>query len=64
MLTPGTVLSIYRGHSERVAALSWSPDGRYITSGSWDKTVHIWDARMGSTLLTYSNHSGRVETVA
>ena len=31
----------YRGHSTFVQAVAWSPDGKRIASGSWDKTVQV-----------------------
>ncbi len=34
---------IYNGHQSWVNALCWSPDGQYIVSGSWDKTVNIFE---------------------
>ena len=35
---------IYRGHSDAVTTVAWSPEGKYIASGSDDKTVQVWDA--------------------
>ncbi len=32
------------------------PDGTRIANGSWDRTVQIWNARSGSTFLTYKGH--------
>jgi len=31
-----------------VRSVACSPDGRHITSGSYDKTIRIWDAETGS----------------
>jgi WD domain, G-beta repeat len=61
---PGTMLFIYRGHAKAVHAVSWSPDGSRIASGSYDKTVQIWDPITGNTLLTYRGYSDIVEAVA
>jgi hypothetical protein len=36
-------LSTYRGHSNSVRALSWSPDGTLIASWSDDKTIQVWN---------------------
>ena len=35
------------GHSNRVTSVAYSPDGKHIASGSWDRTVKIWGARTG-----------------
>jgi WD40 repeat protein len=32
-----------KGHTRWVNSVSFSPDGKRIVSGSWDKTVKVWD---------------------
>ncbi|MFL5624134.1 MAG: protein kinase domain-containing protein [Ktedonobacteraceae bacterium] len=61
----GNALLTYRGHSEWVGAIAWSPDGKHIGSvdGS-DHTVQIWDAMTGAIILTYRGHSEWVGDVA
>ncbi|GCE18291.1 serine/threonine-protein kinase [Dictyobacter kobayashii] len=57
------MLYVCMGHSTRITALSWSPDGKYLASASYDKTVQIWDAANGNHLTTYKGHTGRVNGV-
>src|SRR6266487_584206 len=60
----GTTIFTYRGHSQGVNSVAWSPDGKRITSGADDTTVQIWDASNGHLFYTYTGHSSHVEAVA
>ncbi|MFM6061284.1 MAG: protein kinase domain-containing protein, partial [Microcystis panniformis] len=52
------------GHSGQVYSLAYSPDGRYLASGSKDRTIKIWEVATGKGLRTLTGHSGVVWSVA
>jgi WD40 repeat protein len=47
-----------------VQALAWSPNGKYLASGSWDSTVQVWEAASGRRLFTYRGHDNLVSALA
>jgi uncharacterized delta-60 repeat protein len=34
-------------HDGRVFSVAFSPDGKYVLSGSWDNTIRVWEALTG-----------------
>jgi WD40 repeat protein/serine/threonine protein kinase len=53
-----------RGHTGIVSCVAFSPDGKRIASGSWDKPVKVWDAVTGQETLTLKGHPNGVLSVA
>lgn len=62
----GSVIATYRGHTDRVTSVSWSPNGKYIASGSLDQTARIWSVSSSdhSPLVIYRGHTAGVQAVA
>lgn len=52
------------GHTRAITALSWSPDGAYLASGSLDSTVKIWEATTGRLIQTYTGHKTAIHALA
>src|SRR5262249_41400304 len=50
------------GHGGWITSAAWSPDGRWIATGSSDKTAKIWDAATEEAVLTLSGHNDAVMT--
>lgn len=53
----GQVKSILKGHTDSVSSIIFSPDNRFIVSGSLDKTIRVWDIASGQTTTVLQNDS-------
>ena len=52
------------GHQQPVSHVQFSPDGRYLISGSFDKSIKLWDGYNGDFLCTFRGHVGPVYQIA
>ncbi|XP_067686066.1 notchless protein homolog 1-like [Haliotis asinina] len=48
--------STIEGHADAVIAVAFSPDGRYLASGSGDTTVRFWDINTETPQFTCKGH--------
>lgn len=63
-LAPGNAPIPCVGHEDAIEELQFSPDGRYLATGSWDQTVGLWDVRSRSLVRRLRGHRGSVNCVA
>ncbi len=54
----------FTGHTREVLSVSFSADGKWLASASYDKMVNVWDATSGQETLTLKGHTGAVTSVA
>jgi WD40 repeat protein len=50
--------SILKGHNETIYSLVFSPNGKQVVTGSFDKTIKVWDAVTGKEIRTLTGPKG------
>ncbi len=56
-------LRAFTGHSDEVRSVAFSPDGKYVLTGSADTTVKLWEAATGQEVRTLNGHTGEISGV-
>ncbi|WP_417040640.1 hypothetical protein, partial [Cylindrospermopsis raciborskii] len=54
--------NIIKGHEGGITSVCFSPDGQSIGTGSWDKTIRLWNLR-GENIQQFRGHEGGVTSI-
>ena len=54
----------FKGHTDDIRDVAFSPDGHKLASASGDQTVKLWDAATGMEIRTLRGHTKNVACVA
>ena len=54
---------LFRGHTSDVWGVDFSPDGKYLATGSSDNTARLWDVATGESIHVFSGHTGDIDGV-
>jgi WD40 repeat protein len=52
----------FEGQPQGIVAVAWSPDGRFLATGSYDATIHLLDAATGRTLRVLTGSRGVIHS--
>ena len=55
---------ILKGHTATINSVSFSPDGKTLASGGWDKTIGLWDAKTGKIKRTIEGHTSNISSIS
>jgi len=54
----------FRGHTNQVWSVAFTPDGKQLLTGSKDNTMRLWDIETGTELRRFVGHTKTVKSVA
>ncbi len=60
----GQMLRMFQGHQDSLYAAALGPDGKQLSSSSYDQQIKIWDAANGTELQSLSGHNDAVYDLA
>ena len=60
----GVHTSVLSSHTKQVTSLTFSLDGTFLVSGSYDNTVNLWDIQTSGVIKTFYGHTRQVNSVS
>jgi WD40 repeat protein len=60
---PAGFVAALKGHTETIYTVAFSPDGRCLLTGSFDRTLKLWNATTGKELKTLDGPQGHQQLV-
>ncbi len=63
-MTTDRELLTFEGHEGRITRAAYAPNGRWVLSGSEDRTARLWDAATGAELYRLTGAARAIDTLA
>ncbi|HCB55707.1 TPA: hypothetical protein DEP26_01865, partial [Candidatus Uhrbacteria bacterium] len=63
VVIPDPTQKLFEGHTGWVRSVAFSPDGKWIVSGSYDCTIKIWNRETRECVRTLKGHTDWVRSV-
>jgi len=60
---PSMLTNVFRGHSDWVLSVAFSPNSRWLATAGQDRTIRIWDTRNGRLSGTMKGHNAVIHDV-
>lgn len=54
---------IQQGHAEAVTAVKFAQNGKYILTGSRDKSIKLWERSSGNEIASFREHSATIKDI-
>jgi WD40 repeat protein len=63
LLQTGETAAVFKGPTAPVTSICFSPNGKLLFAGCWDKTIWSWDVASGQPQHRYEGHTDFVRSV-
>ncbi|MCI0684104.1 MAG: WD40 repeat domain-containing protein [Gemmataceae bacterium] len=57
------IVATFKGHTEPVYSVAFTPDGKYLATGSFDHTIKLWEVATSKEAKTYGGPTGHQKMV-
>ncbi|MEM7760538.1 MAG: hypothetical protein AAF298_20765, partial [Cyanobacteria bacterium P01_A01_bin.40] len=57
------LINSWKAHDDTISEIKYSPDGKYIASASWDKTIKLWSVATEKLIATLQGHQEGINSI-
>ena len=63
-LKTGQLVKAFNGHDDMILDVAFSPDSRFLLTGSADKTARLWEVESGRCVKIFEGHTASIGSVS